>query len=118
LALIQFKINIKDVREQNMIFMYTQWIPYNKTNEWVEIFQKVQGKLPASIKKWQTFSTSDEDRGVKGYNLIMTEKGNADEALIEISKLIAPFWKIEGFAMKLEPLFALREGLKVIGKSL
>ncbi|MFX1571184.1 MAG: hypothetical protein ACFFB0_00375 [Promethearchaeota archaeon] len=48
----------------------------------------------------------------------MVEKGNADEAMIEISKLIAPFWKIEGFAMKTETAFAMRDALKVIGKSL
>ena len=48
----------------------------------------------------------------------MVEKGNADEALVEISKLFAPFWKIEGFSMKIEPVFAMRDALKVIGKSL
>ena len=101
-----------------MIFMVTQWTPYNKTNEWFNAFKEVQGKLPSFIKKWQIFAVPDEDRGFKGYNLIMVEKGNADEAMIEISKLIAPFWKIEGFAMKIEPLFAMRDALKVIGKSL
>ena len=101
-----------------MIFMATQWIPYHKTNEWFNAFKEVQGKFPAFIKKWQTFAVVDEDRGVKGYNLIMVEKGNADEALIEISKLFTPFWKIEGFAMKIEPEFAMRDALKVIGKSL
>ena len=101
-----------------MIFMYTQWIPHNKTDEWLEAFKKVQGKLPAFIKKWQTFAVADENRGVKGYNLIMAEKGSADEAMLEISKLIAPFWKIEGFAMKLEPLLTVKDSLKVIGKSL
>ena len=101
-----------------MIYMYTQWTPYNKTDEWIEAFRKVQGKLPAFIKKWQTFSTSDEERGLKGYNIIMTDKENVDEAMIEISKLTAPFWKIEGFAMKLEPLLTMKDSLKVIGKSL
>ena len=101
-----------------MIFMVTQWIPYNKTNEWFDVFKGVQGKFPSSVKKWQTFAVTDEDRGIKGYNLIMTEKGNVDEALIEISKIMAPFWKIEGYAMKIEPIFAMRDALKVIGKSL
>ena len=101
-----------------MIFIVTQWTPYSKTNEWFNTFKEVQGKIPPIIKKWQTFAVVDEDRGIKGYNLIMVEKGNADEAMIEISKLIAPFWKIEGFAMKIEPAFAMRDALKVIGKSL
>jgi hypothetical protein len=101
-----------------MIFMVTQWTPYDKTNEWLETFKQVQGKIPSIIKKWQTFAVADEDRGIKGYNLIMVEKGNADEAMIEISKLIAPFWKIEGFAMKTEAIFSMKDALKVIGASL
>lgn len=48
----------------------------------------------------------------------MIEKGNADEALVEISKSFAPFWKIEGFSMKIEPLFTMRDAVKVIGKSI
>jgi hypothetical protein len=101
-----------------MIFMVSQWTPYNKTEEWFEIFKKVAGKLPGYIKRWHTFATPDGDRGIKGYNLIMVEKGNADEALLEISKLIAPFWKIEGFAMKIEPVMGMKDAVKVLGKSL
>jgi len=101
-----------------MIFMMTQWIPYNKTEEWFKIFNGVKGKFPSYVKKWQTFAVVDEERGIKGYNLIMIEKGNADEALVEISKSFAPFWKIEGFSMKVEPLFTMRDAVKVIGKSL
>lgn len=100
-----------------MIFIVTQWTAYNKTEEWFKVFQEVKGKLPPYIKKWQTFATPDEYRGIKGYNLIMVEKGNADEALTEISKILAPFWKIEGFGMKIEPVMALRDAVKVLGKS-
>lgn len=101
-----------------MIFLVTQWTPYNKTEEWFKIFQEVKGKFPSYIKKWQTFALPDENRGIKGYNLIMIEKGNADEALIAISKVIAPFWKIEGFAMKLETVMSMRDAIKVLGKTL
>ena len=48
----------------------------------------------------------------------MVEKGNADEALLEISKIIAPFWKIEGFAMKIEPVMGMKDAIKVLGKSM
>ncbi|MFX0081525.1 MAG: hypothetical protein ACFE94_07220 [Candidatus Hodarchaeota archaeon] len=48
----------------------------------------------------------------------MVEKGNADEVMIEISKLIAPFWKVEGFAMKIESILSMRDSLKTIGASL
>ena len=101
-----------------MIFVVTQWTPYNKTEEWFKIFQEVKGKFPSYIKKWQTFALPDEDRGIKGYNFIIVEKGNADEALIAIGKLIAPFWKIEGFAMKIETVYSMRDAVKVLGKSL
>lgn len=101
-----------------MIFIVTQWIPYHKTEEWFEAFKKVAGKLPSFIKKWQTFATPDVARGIKGYNVIMVEKGNADEALVEIAKLFAPFWKIEGFAMKIEPVMGMKDAIKVLGKSL
>lgn len=101
-----------------MIFMVTQWTPYNKVDEWFKIFQEVRGKIPSVIKKWQTFALPDENRGIKGYNIITVERGNADEALIEITKLIAPFWKIEGFAMKIETVMSMRDSIKVLGKSL
>ena len=86
-----------------------------------EVFGKQQdvlGKFPSYIKKWQTFALPDEDRGFKGLNIVMVEKGNADEGLIAISKVIAPFWKIEGFAMKVDTLLSMRDAIKVLGKSL
>ena len=53
-----------------MIFMGTQWLPYNKTEEWAEIFLKVNQKpLPSCIKKWQTFSSADGENGIKGIAL-------------------------------------------------
>jgi hypothetical protein len=64
------------------------------------------------------FATPDGDCGIKGYNLIMVEKGNADEALVEISKLIAPFWKIEGFAMKTQTVMGMKDAMKILGKSM
>ena len=50
-----------------MIFMGTQWLPYNKTEEWAKIFLKVtQNPLPSCIKKWQTFSSADGENGLPG----------------------------------------------------
>ena len=101
-----------------MIFMGTQWIPHNKTEEWSKIFLKVNQKpLPSCIKKWQTFSSADGESGIKGYNLIFTEKGKGDEAIVEIIKLILPFWEIEGYRWKLEPLIGVSDSIKVLGKS-
>ena len=100
-----------------MIFMGTQWIPYNKTEEWSKIYLKIiENPLPSCIKKWQTFSCLDGD-GTKGYNLIYVEEGKGDEGLIEISKMMAPFLEIEGSTFKLEPLMGVTDSLKVLEKS-
>ena len=101
-----------------MIFMGTQWIPHNKTEEWSKIFLKVnQNPLPSCIKRWQTFTSTDGESGIKGYNLIFTEKGKGDEAIVEITKLILPFWEIEGYRWKFEPLIGVSDSLKVLEKS-
>ena len=72
-----------------MIFMGTQWIPHNKTEKFSKIFLKMnQNPLPSCIKKWQTFSSADGENGIKGINIIYTEKGQGDEALVEISRLM------------------------------
>ena len=102
-----------------MILMATYRMPGNKTEEWSKcVFKMSANSLPSCIKKWNTFSCFDGDEGgFKGYNLIYIEEGKADEALIEISKLILPFCEIEGASWKLEPLFALSDSLKILGKS-
>ena len=66
------------------------------------------------IKKWQTFSCSYEF-GYKGYNLIFTEKGQEDQALLEIAKTMFPLTQIEGTSWKLEPLMTVPDSLKVLG---
>ena len=100
-----------------MIFMGTQTIPYSKTEEWSKFFLKATAApLPSCIKKWQTFACNDGEHGIKGYNLIFTEKG-VDEAGAEISKVILPFWEIEGYGWKLEPLMGIADSFKVLGKA-
>ena len=58
----------------------------------------------------------DEDKGIKGYNLIMTEIGGTDKAFTEISKTIRLFWNIEDIAFKVEPVLTIKDSLKIIGK--
>ena len=100
-----------------MIFLGTQWIPHNKTEQWSEIFAKVASNpLPSCIKKWQTFSSADGSDGIKGINIIYTEKGKGDEALIEITRTIMPFWEIEGYRWKLEPIIGVSDSMKALGK--
>jgi hypothetical protein len=103
-----------------MIFMATATIPSDATEEWAKCsFEMASNPLPACIKKWQVFlcSGGDGDSGIKGYNLIFTEKGKGDEALIEINKLMLTFGKIKGMSYKLEPLMSITDSFKVLEKN-
>jgi hypothetical protein len=54
--------------------------------------------------------------GYKEYNLIYTEKGKENEALLEIAKTMFPFTQIEGTSWKLEPLMGIPDYLKIMEK--
>ena len=97
-----------------MIFMGTYTMPSSKTDEWVKCMSDMaENQIPSCIKKWHTYTCYDED-GSKGYNLIFTEKGKVDEALIEINKLMFPFLQIEGSSWKLEPLMRVTEAFELL----
>ena len=97
-----------------MILMGTYTMPNDKTEEWKKcILDLVANPPTAGIKKWRTFSCSDEF-GYKGYNLIYTEKGKEDEALLEIAKTMFPFTQIEGTSWKLEPLMSVTDSMKLM----
>jgi hypothetical protein len=97
-----------------MILMGTYTMPMNKTEEWKKCILDLAANPPtAGIKKWRTFSCSYEC-GYKGYNLIFTEKGKEDEALLEIAKKMFPLTQIEGTSWKLEPLMTVPDSLKVL----
>ncbi|MFX1340302.1 MAG: hypothetical protein ACFFDK_16960 [Promethearchaeota archaeon] len=94
--------------------MMTVWYPFNKAPE---VAKKVLSfpKLPSSIKKWQIFATADGKKGIKGYNLIMTE-GDQEEAAKFIVKSMQPFTRdIEGYVWKLETVVGVRDALEVLG---
>jgi hypothetical protein len=98
-----------------MILMGTYTMPNDKTEEWKKCISGLMENPPTEgIKKWQTFSCSDE-HGYKGYNLIFTEKGKEDEAFLEIAKTMFPFTQIEGTSWKLEPLMSMTDSLKMLG---
>ncbi|MGD9032357.1 MAG: hypothetical protein PVJ69_11530 [Desulfobacteraceae bacterium] len=100
-----------------MIFVGTYRMPANKTEEWFKCFSDMSANaLPSCIKKWQTFTCSDGEIGIKGYNIIYAEKGKGDEALMEISKLMFPFSEIEGASWKIEPVMGISDSLKILGK--
>ena len=97
-----------------MILMGTYTMPYDKIEEWKKCMLDLAASPPTvGIKKWQTFSCPDEF-GYKGYNLIFTEKEQADEALLEIAKTMLPLMQIEGTSWKLEPLMTVPDSLKIL----
>jgi len=97
-----------------MILMGIYTMPYDKTEEWKKCMLDIAANPPTvGIKKWRTFSRPDEF-GYKGYNLIYTEKGKGDEALLEIAKTMFPLTQIEGTSWKLEPLLGVPDSLKVM----
>jgi len=98
-----------------MILMGTYTMPSNKTEEWKKCILDLAANPPTvGIKKWQTFSCPNKF-GYKGYNLIFTEKGKEDEALLEIARTMYPLTQIEGTSWKLEPLMTVPDSLKVLG---
>lgn len=97
-----------------MILMGTYRMPNGETDEWKKCILDVAANPPTKgIKKWQTFMCSDE-YGYTGYNLIFTEKGKEDEALLQIAKTMFPFTQIEGTSWVLEPLMGVTDALKVL----
>ncbi len=98
--------------------MVTQLYPLNKANEMADKYlQVIKAPVPSYIKKWQTFTTF-EGECAKVYNLIMVEKGNADEATIYITKTLTTFSDIEGYSVKYEVVMGARDSFKAIGRTL
>ena len=98
-----------------MIILITAWYPGHKAKEVAEMFLKQAEKgNPPYIKKWLSFGTSDGKDGMKGYNLVYIEKGHVDEGLANIYKLIAPYYKIEGYSVKFEVLSLVSEAAKML----
>lgn len=100
-----------------MIFMGTFTLPGNKTEQWAECsIEMASNPLPSCLRKWQIFSCSDGNNCFKGYNLIYAEKGKADEALVEINRLMLPFCQIKRSTWKIEPLMSATDVFKALEK--
>ncbi len=97
-----------------MIFLLTVWYPPNKTMEMGKKLLKAL-KMPPFIKKWQIFSATGGVDGLKTYSLIMSERGKGDEALIEITKTLVPYWEIEGYKYNIEVLIGVKDTFKITG---
>ena len=97
-----------------MIFMGIYTLPANKKDQWMECLSGIKmDSIPSCIKKWQTFTCSDSDV-YKGYNLVFAEKGQGDDALVVINRIMLPFCQIEGATWYLEPVLSMADALKVL----
>ena len=100
-----------------MIFMGTFTMPGNKTEECEKCsIEMASIPLPSCLKKWHVYSCSDGNGCFKGYNLIYAEKGQGDDALIEINRRMLPFCRIKSSTWKLEPLMSATDVFKTLEK--
>lgn len=97
-----------------MIVNFILWYPSSKARELVELVKNM-GKPPSYVKKWLTFQTGEGKKGIKHYNIIYTEKGHGDDAVVEISKMFRPFLDHESVEGKFEVLVSARDALKILG---
>ena len=94
--------------------MLTVWIPPNKAIDAAKIYLEQPREIP-HVRKWQVFNTSGGKDGNKQYHLIMTERGEGDEALQAIMKYLMPLNnEIEGFRTQIEVLIGVTDSYKVI----
>lgn len=71
---------------------------------------------PAYVKKWNMYGATDGPNGLKGIHIIYVEKGNADEALIDIPKLFLPILAVGKVEIKTEILWSMRDTITVYSK--
>ncbi|MFX0141390.1 MAG: hypothetical protein ACFFDN_47570 [Candidatus Hodarchaeota archaeon] len=76
---------------------------------WLRDRGKVAAKgLPSTIKKWEVYGTFDGLNGLKSYHLIKTDREKTEEALMEVSKLFAPAYMIDGLNFRVEVLSGVK----------
>jgi hypothetical protein len=92
--------------------MVIDHFPNHKLEDVIKKFMR-QEKLPPIIKKWETYATPDGEKGIKSYNLIKVERGNADEAYLEIAKIFTKLCvPVEGRYWEIEPLLGVQDMMK------
>jgi hypothetical protein len=96
------------------LFMMTVWYPPHKAPDMAKLYLKQPKKLPF-VSKWRVFNTSGGLNGIKQYHLIYTERGKAEEALVELEKYFMPFLTVDGFRYDIEHLMGVSDGFKLLG---
>ena len=98
-----------------MIFMLTVWYPPTQSTAVAGIYMERPREIPF-IRKWQVFNTSGGKKGNKQYHLIMSERGEGQQALIEINKYMLPLAnEIKGLRTKIEVLMGVTDSMKLVG---
>jgi len=98
-----------------MILMVTVWYPSHKALEVANKFNKLAAKgVPPVIKKWEVYGTIDGLNGLKGYHLIKTDREKTEDALMEINKLFAPMFTIDGFSTRVEILSGMKASAEIL----
>ena len=96
--------------------MVTAWYPYQSANDVIKAMSNAP-KVPDFIKKWHTFATTDAEKGVKVYNLIMLDENVSDDAVIAIGKIQNYYTnEIKGYSYKTEICVGVKDSLKMLGK--
>ncbi len=94
--------------------MITVWYPPHKSKEVAKLILKSPREIPF-VTKWRVFNCPAGKEGLKGYNLIYTERGKMEEAILELGKYFLPFSEIEGYYTKFEPLIGVSDSFNLIG---
>jgi hypothetical protein len=95
------------------IFMAIARVPNSKIEEANKIAAKYT-EFPPYIKKWQIRAAAGGSKGLKSYNIIYIDDDKYSEAQTYIAKLFSSFYEIEGYSVKIEPVFSQRDTVKIM----
>ncbi len=98
-----------------MIVMYTLYYPAEMQEKLMAASASL-GKPPAYVKKWLGFGATNGRKGLKMINIVYVEKGHADEASVEVTKLFVPILKLGKIELKTEVLASMSDVLAIYKK--
>jgi hypothetical protein len=96
-----------------MLFMVTETWPHKSTAEFARVAAEALSKTPPPYIKSSIYATTSDD-GMKVYVLHEIEEGHEVDAFIEVVKIYAPYFGIEGWGFTVEPLLSPREAILLI----
>lgn len=100
-----------------MILLYTLYYPAQMQEKLMETAASLLSKKPpAYVKKWLSFGATDGPKGFKWMSIIYVEKGRADEAMIELTRMFVPFLRLGNIELKTEILGSLKDIMEIYRK--